>query len=218
MNNELDAALAYVAAQPNALTLTGLNPTHHLTQQDVGQLATYAGALDDLSRWVLADLLVWAEQQTGRTHQGRMDQAYYTKRDAAWRELLKLARRDYHPHTVLQMVQTAKAWPYERRRANVSFEHHRLLNSRPPHEQDEYLDMAEFAELSCSQLREALYQKQLPDPLVVSNRPDWYMGDVGVRLLSNARAVFEAHDVRVTVEARMEHGFPVLHIESEDTP
>jgi hypothetical protein len=148
------------------VTSVGVAPglLRELTNDDVECLLTYSGTLEDMSKWTLADLMVWGEmraiQQVG-TDSGRH---FWDMRDAIWNQLLAACKSDISKHTAYNMVSTAKAFPWERRRhtQTLSFEHHRIVASRDDEQQDYWLDLAEEGEWSVARLRHNYYANADP--------------------------------------------------------
>lgn len=130
-----------------------------LDNHDVACLLTYSSTLEDMSKWVVADLLVWAELRAAHHAGQNSGRAFWDARDALWDELLDSCKMDLSKHTCYNMVATAHAFPWQRRRhtETLSFEHHRLLVARDEDEQEYWLDMAEAGGWSVARLRGALY-------------------------------------------------------------
>jgi hypothetical protein len=125
----------------------------------------YAGTLEDMSKWTVADLLVWGELQAAEKIGADSGQKYWEERDLWWTNILAACKMDISRHTAYNMAATARAFPWARRRHTrvLSFEHHRVVTSREEEEQDQWLDMAEDGEWSVSKLRTRLYSQG--DPL-----------------------------------------------------
>lgn len=162
----VDRAYAHVMHR-QLVTSVGVNPglLRELTNQDVECLLTYAGTLDDMSRWVVADLLVWAEERAAEQTGSRSGRIFWDARDKLWEGLLMACKMDISKYTAYNMVSTARAFPWQRRRhtRTLSFEHHRLVSGREPDEQEYWLDLADDGEWSVHQLRTHLYSQG--DPL-----------------------------------------------------
>lgn len=150
-----------------------------LTPYDMSCLLMYSSTLDDIGRWIMADLLALGEAQVAqrlRTNKGR---EFWDARDQLWNDMLRNCKSDIAKHTAYNMAACARAWPHQRRRHTrfVSFEHHRLLINQPPAAQDDWLDLVEAGEWSVSRLRRELYSGQAPVPLppmeIVYPTPLW---------------------------------------------
>lgn len=180
-----EESLQYISTR-NLITSVGVTANAALTKTDVEHLLVYSGVLEDVSSWVLADLLVWGEEvATTRsgTHKGK---EFWTERDDIWSEMLRFCKSNLSKSAAYHMSATAKAWPYARRRQThaISFEHHRLLSGYPQEQQEHWMDICEAAEWSAAKLRQSLYSTI--DPLVVTNTTDlpslprqWTDGRVG---------------------------------------
>lgn len=146
------------------ITMTGLPPgiRESLSTQDAEMLCVYSETLSDVSSWVLADLLLWAEDRVAADLGTRIGVEFYTRRDEAWTQLMRLTKREYTQATLRNMRAVARAFPYERRRISsiISFKHHRLLVSFPDDAQDYYLDLCEDYEWNSVQLERHLYNQR----------------------------------------------------------
>jgi hypothetical protein len=163
------------------VTAVGIPTTDFISSSDVTQLLQITGLLDDVSRWILADLLVWGDKYAAQVKDPDLDKrAFWKERDAIWEEMLEKARSTATKHTVYNMVATAKAFPHERRRNNgpISFEHHRLLVGMDDDAQENWLDMAEAGEWGVKRLRRELYA----NPATVMPTRIWTDEEVLVRL------------------------------------
>jgi hypothetical protein len=175
----VDGAYAHVL-QRQLVTSVGVAPglLKELTDHDVACLLTYSGTLEDMSKWVVSDLLVWAEEQVAAQVGARSGREFWDKRDAMWDDLLKLCKADISKHTAYNMAATARAFGWERRRhtATLSFEHHRLVSGRNPDEQEYWLDMTEAGEWSVARLRGALYGEgeHFTPNLTVMSTPEFW--------------------------------------------
>jgi hypothetical protein len=153
--------------QRQLVTSVGVAPglLNKLSDTDVGYLLMYSGVLDDMSKWVVADLLVWGEMRVAREVNASSGREYWDARDKMWGEILSNCKMDISKHTAYNMAATARAFPWERRRhtATLSFEHHRLLSGKEHDEQEYWLDMTEDCEWSVHRLRGKLYGEG--DPL-----------------------------------------------------
>lgn len=171
----VDRAYDYVV-QRQLVTSVGLAPTvsDDLTSFDAEMLLTYSGTLDDISRWVIADLLVWGEQVAEREIGNRNSREYWRKRDGVWDAMLRVCKTDMSKHTAYNMAACAKAWPWGRRRhtETISFEHHRVLVSRNGEDQEYWLDLAEAGGWSVKRLRSQLFGDNDPlAPVAVMSKP-----------------------------------------------
>lgn len=163
-------ALTYVTTR-NLITSVGVAATRALSKEDVEQLLMVSGVLEDVSNWVLADLLVWGEERVASDHpkEGR---EFWDARDKVWAEMLRLCKKNISKSAAYHLRATAQAWPYERRRTSscISFEHHRLLSGYTPDQQEYWMDVAEAGEWSAARLRISLYSDIDPlEPIVVAN-------------------------------------------------
>lgn len=149
----------------NLITSVGVAADRALTRTDVEHLLVYSGVLDDISKWVLADLLVWGEGEAERQVGERGTREFWDKRDQIWDEMLRYCKSDIKKTTAYNMAGCSRAWSWERRRQTtcVSFEHHRLLVGKSVEEQEYWLDVVEAGEWSVARLRQSLYSGQ--DPL-----------------------------------------------------
>lgn len=142
------------------VTHEGIVPAYRnqLTVYDANCLAVFAGSVDDISSWVYADLLVWAEQKAKQMAKLNGSDPW-RKRDQLWDELTMRCKKEYSQHTRLNMKAVAVAFPFERRRHTeiLSFAHHRLLTSRSREEQEYYLDRAESEQWSTARLAAELH-------------------------------------------------------------
>jgi hypothetical protein len=149
------------------VTSVGVAPglLKELTNDDVECLLTYSGTLEDMSKWTLADLMVWGEMQATQQVGVSSGKVFWEVRDKIWGELLASCKADISHHTCYNMVSTAKAFPWERRRhtKTLSFEHHRIVASRDNEQQEYWLDLAEEGEWSVARLRHNYYANA--DPL-----------------------------------------------------
>jgi hypothetical protein len=149
------------------VTSVGVAPglLKELTNDDVECLLTYSGTLEDMSKWTLADLMVWGEMQAVAKVGVNSGKVFWEVRDKIWGELLAACTADISHHTCYNMVSTAKAFPWERRRhtKTLSFEHHRIVASRDNEQQEYWLDLAEEGEWSVARLRHNYYANA--DPL-----------------------------------------------------
>jgi hypothetical protein len=168
VSNELalvDRAYAHVL-QRQLVTSVGVAPglLRELTNDDVECLLTYSGTLEDMSKWTLADLMVWGEIQAANRVGVASGKVFWEVRDAIWDELLAACKADISKHTAYNMVSTAKAFPWERRRhtKTLSFEHHRIVASRDNEQQEYWLDLAEAGEWSVAKLRHNYYSNADP--------------------------------------------------------
>ena len=171
LSDNSDTSLEYVATR-NLITSVGVAANATLTKTDVEHLLVYSGVLEDISNWVLADLLVWGEELAyAEVGNREPSQKFWDARDQVWGEMLRFCKKNTTKSAAYHLVATAKAWPYERRRHTtcISFEHHRLLSGYPPDQQEYWMDVAEAGEWSSAKLRQSLYSGI--DPLVVANTP-----------------------------------------------
>jgi hypothetical protein len=147
--------------QRQLVTSVGVAPNllAELSDADVGYLLVYAGSLEDVSKWTVADLLVWAEQRAATNVGTTSGREFWDARDRLWDEILANCKMDVGKHAAYNMAATARAFPWERRRhtATLSFEHHRLVSSREEDEQEHWLDMAEDGEWSVRKMRARFY-------------------------------------------------------------
>jgi hypothetical protein len=162
----VDRAYAHVLTR-QLVTSVGVAPglLRELNNEDVECLLTYSGTLDDMSKWVVADLMVWGEIQATQRVGANSGKVFWEVRDGIWDELLLACKMDISKHTAYNMVSTAKAFPWERRRhtKTLSFEHHRIVASRDNDQQEYWLDLAEAGEWSVAKLRHNYYSNA--DPL-----------------------------------------------------
>jgi hypothetical protein len=156
----VDRAYAHVLTR-QLVTSVGVAPglLRELNNEDVECLLTYSGTLDDMSKWVVADLMVWGEIQATQRVGANSGKVFWEVRDGIWDELLLACKMDISKHTAYNMVSTAKAFPWERRRhtKTLSFEHHRIVASRDNDQQEYWLDLAEAGEWSVAKLRHNYY-------------------------------------------------------------
>lgn len=177
-------ALEYIATR-NLITSVGVAATATLTKTDVEHLLVYSGVLDDISNWVLADLLVWGENQAIGTLHVQHGVDFWAARDHIWEEMLRFCKKTISKSSCYHLAATARAWPYERRRTGprLSFEHHRLLAGMSEDRQEYWMDVCEAGEWSAARLRQSLHKDIDPlEPPVVANTPPvtplWTSDDV----------------------------------------
>jgi hypothetical protein len=92
----------------------------------------------DSSCWWLGDWLVYGKSQYADRYQRGIEAVglqYQTLRNYAW---------------------VSRRFPFSRRRAALTFQHHSEIASLPPDEQDQWLDRAEQGNWTTKQLRNAL--------------------------------------------------------------
>lgn len=199
---------------------TGIVPgwLGQLTRQDAQQLMLYASMLDDVSSWVVADLLLWAEQRCKR------DKNFWANREEAWTQLLENTKMDIGLRTAYNMRTVAKAFAWHRRRhtEQVSFEHHRLVAHLDPEEADYWLDRCEYEQWTTTRLRAELYSKNRPDVDAGTAVPEMVaaaFADAGI-----AVEPYDKHGLRfvwhgchsVTVVPKVVLGRPTLELARED--
>lgn len=163
----------WFALDSGALTPIGIDPKFQLDRSAISQLALYIGTLQDVGLWSVGDMLVWGEQQAARElniGDGPKNRQYFERRHIYWQAILDRCKLDITDTTAYNIYAAARAWPWDRRRhdEHLSFEHHRLLASREPEEQDYWLDMAVAGNWTVRQLRHHLYSKE--DPMLPNNR------------------------------------------------
>lgn len=175
------------------LTSVGISPgcLTTLTRYDAHMLAIYSASLSDISTWVFADLLVWAEERVAQRW-GKNNQQFWTKRNEAWDQLMTLHKKEYSRHTLYNMRATAKAWPWTRRRHTdvLSFEHHRLLVGMDKSDQDELLNMAQDLEWPASRLRQQIWNMR-SGPEDWSGEVDYEKEEVKADILWSAEDIEE---------------------------
>ncbi len=163
----VDRALEYINGR-GLITMVGLRPDVRdaLTNEDAEQLLVSSGALEDVSRWILADVLVWAENKAAATIGNHSSREFWDERDRLWDLVLNSCKSDISKHTCYNLAACAKAWPHERRRYSetISFEHHRILTGRDEEEQEYWIDLASDGGWSVKRLRNQLFGGH--DPLL----------------------------------------------------
>ena len=163
------------------VTHTGITPEWmtRLTRYDVDQLLIFAGTLADISNWVLADLLVWIDNETANVL-GRSAKDFRKQRDIYWLQAIHVAGRDISLQTAYNLAATARAFPYQERRKTdtLSFEHHRLLIS--VEDKEAWLEMTEAGEWSAGRLRRELYARG-PIHVDMNEPTGWVCPNCGYR-------------------------------------
>lgn len=117
------------------LTRVGLRLPERLTFENWERAGRQLAGIVDSSAWCLGDWLVFGKERYTDRYQRALRGAglnYQTLRNYAW---------------------VARRFPIERRRAELSFQHHAEVASLPVEEQDMWLDRAQDASWSTKQLR-----------------------------------------------------------------
>lgn len=91
-------------------------------------------AIAPASQWCLGDWIIDGEMRYGDTYTQALGETSYTKQSLG------------------DMVYVCRRFSIERRRADLSFQHHRKLAPQPPGIQDQFLDIASEYDLSASKM------------------------------------------------------------------
>lgn len=195
------------------LTTVGLNPAAlpaMLTPAEHTALATYLGTLDDLGAWGRGDQVVIVQNEVRKIAKNWTQQQYGEAIQARYAELMKLYR-SIELKTLLNNASTARTWPHNERRqtSTLGYGHHEALNSRSPEEREYYLDMAEAAGWTVSQLRAELFggRRNVTPGACVANPAAitdlFRLLDMPISIEPN-RCTFSTAQGRITVESNSE--------------
>lgn len=125
------------------LTATGLAIGAELDFDEWENVGYVLGRVRDATAFALGDWLLWGE--------GMFGELAYQAVEATGRQ----------PDTLREYVRVARNVPVSRRRPSLSFTHHQLVASRPPEEQDRWLDIAVERGLSVPSMRGHLHEPAL---------------------------------------------------------
>ena len=120
---------------PGTLTPVSYDPSPHMTIEDFSDKLLLLRGLEGSVMWWLGDLLNFAQSKWGEKYTQALEDTGY--------EYDTLARASY----------MASRFPPDRRRAGLSFSHHREVADLPASEADSWLDRAETEGLSVHLLR-----------------------------------------------------------------
>lgn len=174
----VDKSMQWVSNK-ELVTSVGIRPAVmlKLSNEDVQHLLAYAGSMEDISKWLLSDLLVWGEGRIKRKLGTDTGKEFWVERDALWDIILSHYKSEVSKDTRYNMAGCARRWTYKRRRHTgiLSFEHHRILVPLCDDEQEHWLELAEAGQWSVAVLRAKLYSKADPlePPKVQVYTPLW---------------------------------------------